>query len=121
MNKVPIYIFIIVLLASCNQKVEIDEIHKKPSEIEKKDVEKNEENVYSYTVIPLENGEYGYNILHHGNMYIHQPHIPAIEGTSGFKNPEQAETTARFIIQKIKQNIIPPTVSKAELDSLGVL
>ncbi|NUM51552.1 MAG: DUF4907 domain-containing protein [Flavobacteriales bacterium] len=76
---------------------------------------------YSVEIFNTNENEFGYDILVNGMKYIHQPHIPAIEGMEGFKSKEDAEKTAAFIIERIKNNIIPPTISKAELDSLGVL
>jgi len=46
--------------------------------------------------------------------------MPAVQGTSGFKTEEYAIKTAELVISKIKHNIIPPTVTLSELDSLGV-
>lgn len=64
---------------------------------------------------------FGYNILIFDAMYVHQPHIPAINGSRGFKTKEQAAKAAEFVIYKIRNNIMPPSLSVEELDSLGVL
>lgn len=64
---------------------------------------------------------YGYKILMNGKTLIHQPHIPALPGNEGFKSEEDARTVAEFVIQKMRANVFPPTVSVEELDSLGVL
>lgn len=64
---------------------------------------------------------WGYDIYINGILYIHQPNIPAVIGNSGFSKEEFAVKTALFVIEKIKKQIIPPSVSKAELDSLNVL
>ena len=64
---------------------------------------------------------FGYNILIFDAMYVHQPHIPAINGNRGFKTKEQATKAAEFVIYKIRNNIMPPSLSVEELDSLGVL
>lgn len=64
---------------------------------------------------------FGYNILIYDAMYVHQPHIPAINGNRGFKTKEQATTAAEFVVYKIRNNIMPPSLSVKELDSLGVL
>jgi len=42
-------------------------------------------------------------------------------GNNGFRTKEQAERTAKFVISKIQKNIMPPTVTIQELDSLKVL
>ena len=63
---------------------------------------------------------WGYDIFLKGKLYIHQPNVPAMQGNSGFKTEEYAKKTAKLVVFKIKHHIIPPTVSKIELDSLGV-
>lgn len=63
---------------------------------------------------------YGYNIFLNGKLYIHQPVLPAANGNAGFTSEEKAATTARLVVYKIQQGIIPPGVSVGELDSLGV-
>ena len=64
---------------------------------------------------------WGYDILVNGEIHIHQPNIPAVMGNNGFSSEEKARTAGEFVIQKIKNNILPPAVSPEELDSLGVL
>jgi hypothetical protein len=64
---------------------------------------------------------WGYQILNNGNLYINQPHIPSIQGNNGFETEEKSITTANYIIYKLNNGLFPPTISKEELDSLGVL
>lgn len=66
-------------------------------------------------------GGYGYNIYMYKAMYVHQPHIPAVNGNRGFRSSSDAEKTANLTIYKIRNNIMPPSLSVKELDSLGVL
>ena len=56
-----------------------------------------------------------------GKIYIHQPNIPAIMGNNGFSSEEQARAAGEFIVSKIMKNILPPSVTAEELDSLGLL
>lgn len=70
--------------------------------------------------MPSEMG-YGYDILQNGKTYIHQTSVPAIQGTKGFSDMLKARKAAEFVVFKLNKNIFPPTVSKRELDSLGVL
>lgn len=72
-------------------------------------------------VIPAPNDTYGYNIKMNGRILIHQPNAPALPGMEGFKTEEVALKVGEFVIYKIRQNIFPPGVSAAELDSLDVL
>lgn len=64
---------------------------------------------------------WGYNILIDGRLYIHQPNIPAVMGNAGFSSEEKAAKAGSFIVYKIRNNILPPSVTPEELDSLGVL
>ncbi len=64
---------------------------------------------------------FGYDIYMYRSLYVHQPHIPAINGNRGFDTEEQAHKVGEFIVYKIKNNIMPPSVTPRELDSLGVL
>lgn len=64
---------------------------------------------------------YGYNILINEALTVHQPHKPGVPGMMGFKSVADAKKAGDFIAYKIRNNIMPPTVSMQELDSLGVL
>jgi hypothetical protein len=64
---------------------------------------------------------WGYDIYISGKMYIHQPQIPAVGGNLGFKTKGKARKAAELAVYKIRRNIMPPTISVEELDSLGVL
>lgn len=115
-----------MLIAACNTTVE-----KETSEAEKhvpssgiNPYEKSDVTVEVFKVDSTEvngNKGWGYNILVDGKIYVHQPNIPAIMGNSGFGSEEKAQKTGEFIISKIKNNILPPSVTPEELDSLGVL
>ncbi|MFA6570870.1 MAG: DUF4907 domain-containing protein [Bacteroidota bacterium] len=64
---------------------------------------------------------WGYDILLWNSRYVHQPSIPALPGNRGFAEDSLARRAAEFIVKKIRNNIIPPSVTIQELDSLGVL
>jgi hypothetical protein len=64
---------------------------------------------------------YGYNIIMDSHVFIHQPSIPSIAGNKGFTSNEQAEKVAALVIYKLTHNIMPPSVTLKELDSLGIL
>lgn len=64
---------------------------------------------------------WGYDILVDGQIYIHQPNVPAVMGNNGFSSEEKAREAGEFVIYKIRNNILPPSVTPEELDSLGVL
>ncbi len=64
---------------------------------------------------------FGYNILVDGTIFIHQASIPAIPGNNTFSSKEEAEKVANLMIHKLRNNIMPPSISKHELDSLNIL
>lgn len=64
---------------------------------------------------------FGYTIYLKGKIYIHQPNIPAIPGNNGFSTENAATKTARLVLHKIKNNMMPPSIDVKELDSIGVL
>ena len=64
---------------------------------------------------------WGYQLLDSGKVFINQPHIPAVSGNEGFSSEEKAITCAEFALSKVQLGMIPPTLTKDELDSLGVL
>ena len=64
---------------------------------------------------------WGYDIMIDNNLYIHQPNIPAIMGNNGFSSEEHARKAGEFVVYKIRKNIMPPTVTPEELDSMGVI
>lgn len=72
-------------------------------------------------IIPAPNNTYGYNIIMGGRTLIHQPNAPALPGVEGFQTKEDAQKVAEFVIEKIRRDDFPPSVSVRELDSLGVL
>lgn len=63
---------------------------------------------------------WGYTISMEGKKVVHQPQIPAASGGKGFKTEADALKTARLVVDKIKQNKMPPSISLKELDSLGI-
>jgi len=64
---------------------------------------------------------WGYRVMLNGELYINQPHVPAVQGNKGFSNPVFARMTGDFVISKIQAGFSPPTITVEELDSLGVL
>lgn len=64
---------------------------------------------------------FGYNILVDGSIFIHQATIPSLPGNNAFSTKEKAELVANLVSHKLKNNIMPPSVTKAELDSLKIL
>lgn len=69
---------------------------------------------------PVGNG-WGYDVYVGGGLMIHQPHIPAIPGDVPFKKEEEAKKVGELMAKKIRENIMPPSVSVEELIKLGVV
>lgn len=67
------------------------------------------------------NDAWGYDILLNGKLYVHQLCIPAVDGNKCFNSETDARRTADIVAEKIRNNIFPPTVSKEELEYLGVI
>lgn len=65
-------------------------------------------------------GGFGYDIFIREKLLVHQTMVPGRPGTSGFNTEEGAGKTARLVAKKILDNIMPPTVTAHELDSLGI-
>jgi hypothetical protein len=78
-------------------------------------------NNFTYKIIASANNTFGYDIYSDSKILIHQPSIPGMSGNNGFKQKQQAESVAKFVIDKIKKGIMPPTVSLAELKKLQAI
>lgn len=92
--------------------------------VEKKDVHKN--NPYADAQITIRiiqsvNNTFGYDILINGKPLVHQPNIPALPGNEGFTTEEHARKVAEFVVKKIRNNVMPPTVTTNDLNTMGVL
>ena len=74
----------------------------------------------SSRIISLPDGGFGYDILVQDHLLIHQPAIPGLPGNKGFKTREDAQSVALLVIGKLKSNLMPPTVTVHELDSLQI-
>ena len=72
-------------------------------------------------IIPAANKTFGYDILVNGRPFIHQPHIPGLAGNKGFATRGKAQKTAEFMVKKIRNNNVPPTVTRDDLNKMGVL
>jgi len=64
---------------------------------------------------------WGYDIYRNGKPYIHQPHIPGISGLKGFKSERDAMAVGNLVMEKIRNNILPPGVSIEEMKELKIV
>ena len=116
-------LLIISSLSSCSTGNEVKNDEKMSLEIVKVNNPIIEEVSETFSVKATFSPEFGwgYQILNNGELYINQPHIPSVQGNKGFETKDKAIKTAEYILNKLNNNIFPPTVSPQELDSLGVL
>ena len=75
----------------------------------------------SIKIIPSVKKTFGYDILINGRPLVHQPSIPALSGNEGFTTKERAQKVAEFVVEKIRKNEMPPTVTSDDLNNMGVL
>jgi hypothetical protein len=112
MTRILLLVTILLMLVSCAGKQKKEE-QRIPQLIEDK-----QDAGYSIEILPGAENSFGYTIRKEGKPLIHQPHIPGRPGIRGFNNEQQARAAATLMIQKMKQNIMPPTLSEREIDSL---
>jgi len=74
----------------------------------------------SFTIIPVNSNQYGYDLFVNGRLRIHQPTIPGQPGHTGFKTKTDAKKVALLVMDKINKGIMPPTVTQEELKNLGI-
>ncbi len=75
----------------------------------------------TYALIDAPNGTFGYDVFSDGQLLLHQTNVPGQPGVEGCKTKAEAEKLAAFVIGKIKNGQMPPTVETAELKSLGII
>ncbi len=74
-----------------------------------------------YLISRSENGGFGYYIFIDGQLLVDQKTIPAIQGNHAFHTNEDAEKVAQFVIEKIKQGYLPPTLTKDDIKELKIV
>ena len=72
-------------------------------------------------IISSTNNTFGYDIFVSGRPLVHQPCIPGLPGNEGFTTKKRARTVAEFVVKKIRNNEMPPTVAIEDLNNMGVL
>lgn len=108
-----IFVLLTINLNSCDNESEIGHDNTTYSNNEKR---------ADYNIVTFKNGTtWGYDIYKDNNLLIHQPNIPAIEGNDGFFSESDAMTVANFVVYKLENGIMPPSISLEELDSLKII
>ena len=111
----PAWIFFFFLFA-CNTII----AQTKTEQVKNTTVGKAEKSSLTYQLINAPENTFGYDILDHNQLMIHQPSIPGLAGNKGFAKKAAAEKVARLVIDKISHNIMPPTITQKEMDSLHI-
>ena len=75
----------------------------------------------SIKIIPSVRKTFGYDILLYDRPLVHQPNIPGLPGNDGFTTRERAKRVAEFVVKKIRNNEMPPTVTIGDLNKMAVL
>lgn len=79
------------------------------------------EDLYDVEVFRAPGGHgFGYRIRRGNRGVIRQPHVPGLPGLHGFESSADARDVARFVVDRIRSGHMPPSVSREDLDSLGV-
>jgi len=74
----------------------------------------------TFKIVASANETYGYEIFISKKILIRQLTIPGRGGVEGFKNKTDAKKCAQFVIKKLSQGIMPPTVNAQELSDLKI-
>ena len=121
--KIIVLIILVLVFVSCKDAVPKKSPGNEDLTLTDKPVEDEirEKNTIVYEVRTVENASgWGYEVWKDGAMVIKQEHIPAVQGIRAFSSQEQAQKAAEIIKAKLEQGIFPPTMSMAELQSIGV-
>jgi hypothetical protein len=76
--------------------------------------------VLTCRILSAPGNTYGYDIYDKGHLLIHQLSIPGLPGNKGFVRRKDAVKIAGLVIYKLERHLLPPSVSRRELDSLGI-
>jgi len=79
------------------------------------------EGLRSYTVSSIQvDSTWGYRIYQDTVPVIEQKNIPGLPGNNGFKTEKEAIITGELVKHKLETGAFPPSITKEELDSLGI-
>lgn len=106
-----------LVLASCS--------HPEPRKEQVQPIVPTEESGFSFQIFPIIDSlgsmhGMGYDIYNGSKRMIHQTSIPSEQGNEGFISREDAEKVAKLVVSKLELNQGFPTISRADLDSLGI-
>jgi len=104
LKKLP-YLLLLSLLISCNN-------HPTNKDAVNKDV-------FVIKVYSVDSLGWGYDICKNEKVIIHQTNIPAINGNLAFKTKDNAQKTAELVVEKLKNNVFPPSLTKEEVEQIN--
>lgn len=114
-----LFFFLLIIAFGCTGKLKHEEEeHFDNGHFEEESIEEVELEVKTFYD---EKVGWGYDIFMNGKQYIHQPHIPGINGIIGFTSEKDALAVAGLMMEKISNNIMPPGVSVEELKILNII
>ena len=99
------YLLLFCFLVSCNN-------HPTTKVADNKDV-------FEIKVYSVDSLGWGYDICKNEKVVIHQTNIPAINGNLAFKTKENAQKTAELVVEKLKNNVFPPSLTKEEVEQIN--
>jgi hypothetical protein len=73
---------------------------------------------FRYQIIEAPENTFGYDVYRDDALFIHQPHIPGMAGVKGFEREDQAKKAAELMIEKMKNGVVPPTLSESEITDI---
>lgn len=76
---------------------------------------------YVIQLIEERNGGYGFQIIENGAVRIHHPHIPSKTFDIAFVSRQQATKVAVAVVEQLKRNELPPTITQAELEGFSMI
>ena len=99
------YLLLICILISCNN-------HPTNKDAINKDT-------FIIKVYSVDSLSWGYDICKNEKVIIHQTNIPAINGNFAFKTKDNAQKTAELVVEKLKNNVFPPSLTKEEVEQIN--
>lgn len=75
----------------------------------------------TYKLTPSIENTWGYCILKDKKVIVNQPNVPGRPGDKGFETSEDAKKVAMMAIEKLKQGIMPPSISKEDMLQAGIV
>jgi hypothetical protein len=113
-----IFAFVLITALKVTAQPPSKTLHKK--EQKKVNIHSPVKHRLKYVIINNSETGFGYNIVEGNHIMIHQPSVPGLQGNKGFTTGEDAAKVALLAINKIHKNIMPPTITRRELDSLHI-